>query len=270
MKKEKYLIAVDMDGTLFNSLYEHDLKSTELLKKLKNDHMVVIATGRPYRSSGFYHNILELDTPIINYNGALVQHRTDPTFPKKLLTIPKEYLFKFIDDTKEYIHNVFCEIEDDIFVQYKTEHIMPHVHNEGGNLMFGLLPEILKNNPHGALVFLKDDYRDILVKYVEENYNGDFKIRFWKSKDEYIGELYNPKISKGQALKDIAEYYNIPRENIIAFGDGENDIEMLEYAYHGVAMGNSSDLVKAHAKHITDNIWNNGVYKFLSEFFNIE
>ena len=144
------------------------------------------------------------------------------------------------------------------------------MHHEGGNLTFGLLTDILHQDPHGALVFLKDDYREELIKYVEENYEGDFKIRFWQSKDEYIGELYNPKISKGQALKNLAEYYNIPRENIIAFGDGENDIEMLEYAYHGVAMGNSSDNVKKHARHVTDNIWNNGVYKFLSNFFNIE
>ena len=269
-KNKKYLICVDMDGTLFHSLEEYDVKSTELLKKLSKDHMVVIATGRPFRSSNFYHEILELDTPIINYNGALVQSRHDSSFEKILLTIDKNDLFKFNEDNQHVLKNIFCEIEDDIFVEHLDDHIRPHLHADGGIIYAGHLNDILKDNPHGALVFTEKDEREYLIDYVNKTFNGRLKIRFWKTPTEYIGELYNPTITKGQALEYVAKHYNINRENIIAIGDGENDIEMIEFAKIGVAMGQAKDNVKEKADFITESLDNNGVYHFLSKYFNIK
>lgn len=269
-KKETYLIAVDMDGTVFHNLLEYDVKSTEILKKLKKEHKVIIATGRPFRSSDFYYDIIGLDTPIINYNGALIQNKNDENFKKVLITISKEHLIEFINKTRHHLKNIFCEIEDDIFCLYETEHIMPHLHLDGGKAYFGEMTEILNSDPHGALVFLNTDCREELVKYVDETFNGSLKIRFWYSQEEIVGELYNPNITKGNAIKHIADYYNIDQDHIITFGDGQNDVEMLQCAKYGVAMGNSSEYVKSCASYITSSIYENGVYEFLSKFFNIE
>ena len=62
----------------------------------------------------------------------------------------------------------------------------------------------------------------------------------------------------------MADYCNIPIENVVAFGDGGNDIPMLEVAGVGVAMGNATDEVKNHADHVTTSVDDNGIANALS------
>ena len=57
-------------------------------------------------------------------------------------------------------------------------------------------------------------------------------------------EIVKSGLNKAVGLKYVSDYYGIPQERIIAFGDEDNDLEMLEYAGHGVAMGNGIDEVK--------------------------
>ena len=78
--KKGYLIAVDLDGTLIQNLNDYDIKSFDYLRKLAKDNYVIIATGRPLRASKFYYDLLELKTPIINYNGALIHNHLIITF----------------------------------------------------------------------------------------------------------------------------------------------------------------------------------------------
>lgn len=67
-------------------------------------------------------------------------------------------------------------------------------------------------------------------------------------------------------IESILKYYGIKREEIMAFGDGENDIEMLQYAKIGIAMGNADNDVKKAADYITDHIDEDGIYKALQYY----
>ena len=80
---DKHLIIIDLDGTLMLNFAEYEKDAVEYLKKLnKLGHKIIIATGRPFRSSHFVYQEIGLDTPIINYNGALVSNPNDENFPK--------------------------------------------------------------------------------------------------------------------------------------------------------------------------------------------
>ena len=105
--KKNYLIAVDLDDTLVYEFDKYDKVSFELLKRLSKTNYVVIATGRPYRSSKYYYDLLNLNTPIINYNGALVHHPFDKRFESSKITIDKNVVIKILEDNKDIIHNVF-------------------------------------------------------------------------------------------------------------------------------------------------------------------
>ena len=70
-------------------------------------------------------------------------------------------------------------------------------------------------------------------------------------------------LSKGHALKVLSGIKNIPLNQMIAFGNGENDIDMLKTAGIGVAMGNSFESVKSAADDICDDCENNGIAKYL-------
>src|SRR5947208_1537207 len=72
-------------------------------------------------------------------------------------------------------------------------------------------------------------------------------------------ELLHPEVSKGAALRRIAHMLGVARDEVIAFGDSHNDLDMLEFAGVGVAMGNASAEVKALADLITDSNEDDGI-----------
>ena len=71
--------------------------------------------------------------------------------------------------------------------------------------------------------------------------------------------------SKAVGIECIMNHYGIRREETMAFGDGENDVEMLEYVNCGIAMGNATDSVKRHADFVTDSADNEGILKALQQ-----
>ena len=101
-KFEKHLIVLDLDGTLLQGFSTYDEETFEYLRKLnKEGHIVMIATGRPYRSSNFVYEALELKSPIINYNGARVTNPTDNNYPITDIRIDRFDLFDIINHIKE-------------------------------------------------------------------------------------------------------------------------------------------------------------------------
>jgi hypothetical protein len=267
MMKKGYLIAVDLDGTVITGFDNYDKKSFALLKELANEHKVVIATGRPYRSSKYYYDLLGLNTPLINYNGSLVHNPHDALFPKYMITIPKESLYDIIEQNRDILINLFCEIEDDIYLWKDEEVIRPYLHLDGGNLHVGEIKDILFADSNGAILISKKGSEAKLQKFIEDNYRDILKIRFWSNEQFVISEIYNPQATKGFGLELIAKYYDIPQHKIIAIGDGHNDIELLQTAGIAVAMGNSHPDLKETATIITEDVMNNGVYHFLYHFF---
>ena len=82
----------------------------------------------------------------------------------------------------------------------------------------------------------------------------------------YILEAMPLEAHKGSALKKLAERLGINQSEVMAIGDGNNDVEMLEYASISVAMGNSTKLARKAAKYETDTNINNGVAKAIYKY----
>ena len=93
-------------------------------------------------------------------------------------------------------------------------------------------------------------------------------------KNKYSGVLSQPYVyeilpkgnNKGTGLKKLAKKLGIKQEEIMAIGDGNNDIEMFEYANYSVAMENGTELAKKAAKYQTDNNENDGVAKAIRKY----
>ncbi len=265
---EKHLIIIDLDGTLMLDFKTYDAETIDYLKKLKNDgHIIVIATGRPLRSSYFVYQAIGLNTPIINYNGALVANPNDPSFPKTDLRVEKNDLIKIFDFVGDKMINVFGEIHDDIYVLDYNQEIHDFLHVDGGTLHVGPMQETLPDNPNGCLMFVNSDFVDELQEFVEKNFSDRLRSRHWSVGAYHIVEVYNIRVNKGAGLKEAMHYYNIKPENTIAIGDGHNDIEMFDIANISVAMKNSHPALFPYATHITDSVDNQGVLKFLKQYF---
>ncbi len=73
-------------------------------------------------------------------------------------------------------------------------------------------------------------------------------------------------VSKGNAIKILCDLYDIDREEVIAIGDNENDISMIEYAGMGIAVGNAAEALKAKADYITGDYLDDGVAEAIEKF----
>lgn len=266
---KKYLFALDLDGTLLKDWQTISKTTKDYLINLQRDgHQIVIATGRPFRSSEPFHRELGLTTPLINYNGGLVTSKHDENFTPYSITIPKEDILEIYNHNIDKIDNCFGEVFDDIFLHEQSDKIEPLLHNFNGARLFeGNLNETLFEDVNGFIILAKENQSEAIENYVNTHFKDRVRCRNWGEHYKFVLELYNPKTNKGRGLKYVSEYLNIPRENIVAFGDAHNDIELLQYAGLGVAMKNAQDRLKVHADDITkeSNI-NDGLIKYIDTF----
>lgn len=268
---EQYLIALDLDGTALYDWQTMTQRTIETVNQVKAlGHKVVIATGRPYRSSKRYYDLLELDTPIINYNGALIQHPFDPTFKVQEKFLPLEAVNQIFTDNEPYIENAFCEYYDHIYLYRKDETIMPIVHPGGGIIIEGSFKQNLTVNPNGFILLTKPGKNTIVEDYIKTNFKGVLDCRNWGGEAQNIIEVYTPETCKGVALSYLLDHFNLPVTRLIAFGDGHNDVEMIHLAEIGVAMENAVEPVKAVSNVITKSNKEDGVAHFLTQFFNLD
>lgn len=269
----KYLIALDLDGTI---LYDFDTIIPELRDFLrliqKDGHKIVIATGRPYRSSRFAYECFNLDTPIINYNGGLITHPHDPDFPVANYTIRKEKIIDIFESNVEYIRNAFSEVKDAIYLFKEEKEIEPLLHVGGASLIkIGHLQDTLSEDPNGFIIIGKQGQGQKIVNYVKEKYFGEVLSRVWNLEGEYdsIVEIYTKESNKGKGLLHVANYLHWPLADTIAIGDGHNDIEMLKVANIGVAVKNSHpDLLEIADVILDKTAKENAVTCFLKSFLN--
>ena len=84
--------------------------------------------------------------------------------------------------------------------------------------------------------------------------------------DPFSGEITKRGIGKANGMDAVMKHFNLTREDAIAFGDGPNDMDMIEYASIGVVMGNGRDSLKAIADYITDDIFHDGIYNAMKHF----
>jgi Cof subfamily protein (haloacid dehalogenase superfamily) len=266
----KYLIAIDLDGTLLQDWETVSKETIEYLKSLKaQGHEIVLATGRPFRSSEEYYDLLELKTPLINYNGGLVTNKSDLSFKGYSLTVNKEDVLHIFEHTRQYIHNAFGEVKDDIYLLENTTEIQPLLHNfNGARLFVGEFNKILNDDTNGFIIIANKGQGHHIEEFIQDNYKDKVLCRNWGNEYRYIIELFTPESNKGQALEYVANHLGFDRENIIAIGDGHNDIEMLEYAGTGVAMKNAHESLLPYADYITEYPnHEDGLIKFLQNFF---
>lgn len=250
---KKYLIAVDMDGTLLNSNHQISTETKEYLKNLAKDgHKIIISSGRPIRGIISYYQELELTTPIICYNGSYIYPGQENDFPEYCFAFPKEKILQIINDIGyDKLDNIVLETNKDIYFLKDDESLDVFFTKKNMNVHIGKIEDNLNEDTMTMLIKIKDvKYNDTIQSAIDKHPN--IKLRFWSGKWYHISEIYFDSINKGQALKKIADYYNINQDHIIAFGDATNDIELLSFAGTGIAMINAEDELKEFSDKISE------------------
>lgn len=252
------LIALDLDGTLLDSKKNISNKTKEYLKHLDSEgHVICLTSGRPPRSIKSHYNEIGLTGPFIGYNGDYVFNSiTNSVTVFKMM--PKKFFIDLFNKFKNFdyfvaedINHLYLETDKTIFDDFLNPHDI--------NIEIGKVPDIFKGDICSCFFKCIDakrrkDILDFVSKY------DDIEMRYWYDLPEF-GEFFPVSVSKQTGLELIQKEFNIKDEDTIAFGDGENDYEMLSFAHTSFAMKNGSDELKKYAKNETtyDND-HDGVY----------
>jgi Cof subfamily protein (haloacid dehalogenase superfamily) len=224
---------------------------------------VLIATGRMFRSVRPYLAEAGIDDPVVCYQGAVV---ADPVKGRFLRhePIPVELAKETIAAVEEEGFPVNCYVDDELYVAHATPESGAyasfqklHVH-EVGDLVAWL------DQPATKLVAVGEPER---LDGLEERMKRRFDGRLYISKSlPFFLEFASPEVTKASGLAFLAEHLGFSRERTVAFGDGENDIELLAWAGYGVAVANAHERVLAIADFVCPSVDEEGVAQVLEAF----
>ncbi|CAM3099990.1 Cof-type HAD-IIB family hydrolase [Filibacter tadaridae] len=261
-----HLIVLDLDGTLLTDEKVISEKTAHTLKLAEEQgHHVMIATGRPYRASAAYYKQLGLKTPIVNFNGAFVHHPTDTSWQTIHETISLPVVKDVIDAMQQFtFHNIIAEVMDDVYMQVHDEKLMDMLSFGDPHITEGDIRQYLKVNPTSLLIQADEDKVDPIRKHLAEVHAEVIDHRRWGAPWPVI-EIVRHGLNKAVGLSHVSKWMDIPKERIIAFGDEDNDLEMIDYVGVGVAMGNGIDRLKSIADEVTLTNNEDGIAHVLQE-----
>lgn len=261
---KQHLIVLDLDGTLLTDQKVISGKTKNVLQKaLKAGHQVMIATGRPYRASEMYYKELGLNTPIVNFNGAFVHHPTDASWGSHHTPIGLDTVHDVVEAMHDFdFHNIVAEVLDEVYVHHHDEKLMDIFRFGDPSITTGDLRKYLTSDPTSLLIHAPYENVGKIHEHLDTVHAEVIDHRRWGAPWHVI-EIVKSGMSKAVGLDHVAKSLNIAQDRIIAFGDEDNDLEMIDFAGVGVAMGNAIDPLKKIANEITLSNNEDGIAEIL-------
>ena len=260
------LIATDMDGTLLDSNAELSNYNKEILKALiKNGIEIIFATGRPFESLKKFKDSINNDNCSIICNGAAVADTNGKFLYTKSLDkdSSKMIIDLFNKNKNEICLNIYSDGK--YYISEEEFYFKKYIEREEiKNRIIGL--EKIEVFEFVKVLFL-GEHKELLRLQATINksiQNADAVF----SHPEFL-EIIPKGVNKANALKWLCDKNKIDYKNVMAFGDNYNDLDMINLAGIGIAVKNAVDDVKNNADYIAPSHEENGVGKFLKEFFEL-
>jgi len=252
------LVALDLDGTLLDTTGKPSEEDTEALRRFhRQGGIVVLASGRMTATVRPWYDVLGVDGPVISYNGAMARDssaRGSVILLEKPL--PAEYAGELIDYADRhhfhlnyYLDEVLYGKDDALLKPYagiyarQTGSVFHFVRNferfrgcEPTKIILITDPSV----PGESHPRRRDEQYDVWAARWARH------VAVVKTNPEYL-EFLHMEANKARALAAISDAYGIEREETAAFGDGDNDAPMLDWAGIGIAVANASEACRAAA-----------------------
>ncbi len=257
-------IACDLDRTLIgeDAVLRPRTRAAIAATRAAGIH-VVLVTGRMFQAVRPYALEAGLDDPVVCYQGAVVAEPVSGHWLRHVpiaLELAREAIAALADEG----FSPNCYVDDELYVAEVTpearryadfQHLQLHT---VGNLL-----EWLHEPPTKLVVIDDPEVLDELKQRMLDRFGG----RLYISKSlPYFLEFASPDVTKAAGLDFLAEHVGFSRERTVAFGDGENDIELVEWAAYGVAVANAHERVKEVADFVCPPVDEEGVAQVLEAF----
>jgi Cof subfamily protein (haloacid dehalogenase superfamily) len=258
------LITIDVDDTLLNDdrIVPEGTKAA-LDLAIEQGVIVTLATGRMFASAHKIAKQLEMNVPLITYQGSLIKNLLDETILYER-SVPQDVAHKLYEYAEQhglhlqvYVNDIlYCKEDNQKIRDYSAmSNVSYTIYDDFGGLMRKPLTKML--------IFDKPQVLDQLAVELKSMF-GD-KAYITKSKPYFL-EIMHKEGTKGHAVKFLAEHFGVSLSEVIAIGDSWNDHEMIEVAGLGVAMGNAVDSLKSIADYVTFSNNEDGVKHVIEKF----
>ena len=262
------LICSDIDGTLLNKEKELSDKTIAEIIRIAPTLFILISSRMPYALTHLQKELDILPLPLIAYNGGLIISDGEIISSTEISNDSTQKIYEFCKKTSLhlslYYHNEWYVPSMDFWAQRESNNtkVKPTIQK---------VKETLKNwksksiGAHKIMVMGDPEDINALVDYLDKNFTNE--IVFYRSKPEYL-EIAHQSISKKTAIDTLLteKYPQIKMENVLAFGDNYNDIEMLQSVGAGVAVSNAIDDVLTIADFVSSANVEDGVANYLESF----
>jgi Cof subfamily protein (haloacid dehalogenase superfamily) len=263
-------VFLDMDGTLLQSDHSVSEPTIAMIRDLTAQGVsVVLVSARPLNAVlPTFHRIgLPVHTPVITLNGSYIVEREQPIFDVRIdldVTARVTELVRPFKATIAYYlqREWYAEVSD-----AWTDHEQRIMDVPVGIAPIGELIQGWKDRdraPNKMMVMSEAANIAGVQQHLRSIYDG--RLNIYPSKATYL-EVMDTRGSKANAVRFVSERLGLTPAEIVAMGDNYNDVEMIQFAGMGVAMGNAPEDIKAKARYVTDTNNNDGVLKALEKFF---
>ena len=265
------LVILDIDGTIAGESNEVNSAVIEALKAIQGQNIqVTLATGRMYCSALYFAQAIGTDLPIICYNGAWIKN---PQTQQRLwhLSVPIPLAEELLDFCEQPALrsslDVHFYLDDQLYVREVTKETEFYIERSRiqANAV-GDLRSILDQSPTKILAMSAEpEVTKALLTKLKQLYSQE--QLYLTQSNPYFVEACHPGASKGKAVRYLVEeILGLQDQNAIAIGDNFNDLEMLNYAHWGIAMGDAPPEVKAQADWVAPSVEEDGVVAALEKF----
>jgi len=264
----KKLLAVDLDGTLTDSEKKITSRTREALQEMQEaGHILALATGRPEPGVMPLAQELELKKYggyVIACNGGLiVDCKTWEKVYEK--TLPRELVAEIFDFAEELGIGIYTYASRGIVAGSRHDRYMEYAsHINHLEIIHPDNPMDLVTEPAAKCMgTVPEEFAPEVKEKLRERF-GD-RITILRSEPFFV-EMIPKGVDKAQGIAVLLERLGLAREDVIACGDGFNDISMVKYAGLGVAMANAQDSVKEAADVVTLSNDEDGVARVIEEY----
>lgn len=268
------LVVSDLDGTLLNQYNEISLDNYEAIMDLKAAGMIfTLATGRLDNQARLYFEQLELDTPIISCNGALIRtglsgqilhlERMEPEMAMAMIRFADKNKIEYlVYDTDE----VFYPIGSERISVYRNYNLLAERHGSKTCLITEIeMERDLASIAHRVCKIYLHSEDPKQISACRDFVKSRTNLLAVSSVENNL-DIAPPKQTKGNAVNWVARYYGLQREEICVFGDNDNDASMLYEAGLSFAMQNGSEMAKKAADFVAPSNTASGVGRAIRQF----
>lgn len=259
------LLAIDLDGTVVSedlTIRSAVLEAIHTVVR-QTDTRVVVATGRMHPSALTYVKQLQTQEPVVSYQGGMVTAQTAGEPQLYHQPIDLDVARQALDWLQSKGINTNVYVDNQLFTNHTNDKASAYAK------MAGVEPIIIDNiadaltGPPTKMMAIEDECIDAVQQAIREQFGH--AISCIQSRHDFC-ELISVGASKWNAVKFLADGWGITPDEVMACGDQENDLSMIEGAGLGIAMGNAPEWIQSRANRVAPPVTEDGLAAMIHEY----